>query len=235
VIVLGEDMRDRIVAKGVDPARVAIVRDGVPVPETLSPADHLAAQAVAREIRCGFPFVVLHAGNLGFYGAWETLVGAARLLEGDGVGFVFVGDGAARPQVETSAGACPAVRFLPFRPPEHVPYVLAAGDLHVVTVRRGLEGVVVPSKLYPILAAGRPVLAVAPAETDVARIVSRTGCGVIVDPDDPAALAEAIRALSRDPELVVNMGRRARAIAPAYDRVGQLQRFMEVVEEAGGK
>ncbi len=231
VIVLGEDMRDRIIAKGVDPGRVVIVRAGAALPERIPAAD----DPVAQEIRCGFPFVVLHAGNLGFYGAWDTLVRAARLLEHDGVGFVFVGDGAVKPQIEASAAGCPAVRFLPFRPPQEIPCVLAAGDIHVVTVRRGLEGVVVPSKLYPILAAGRPVLAVAPEESDVSRIVRRTGCGVAADPDSPMALAEAVRALSRDPQRVVEMGRRAREIAPSYDRVRQLEIFVQVIEEAARK
>ncbi len=229
VIVLGEDMRDRIIAKGVDPTRVVVVRDGVPIPDRVATLD----DPVAQEIRCGFPFVALHAGNLGFYGAWQTLVRAAKMLENEGVGFVFVGDGVARPQIEASAQGCPAVRFLPFRPPEQVPSVLAAGDLHVVTVRRGLEGVVVPSKLYPILAAGRPVLAVAPEQTDVARIVLRTGCGLAADPDDPAAVAEAVRILARDPQRVAHMGRRARETAATYDRVKQLQIFTQVIEEVG--
>ena len=229
VIVLGEDMRDRIVAKGVDPERVVIVRDGVAVPETVASAEH----PVAQEVRCGFRFVIVHAGNLGFYGAWDTLVGAARRLEGDGVGLVFVGDGAVKPQVEEAAAGSRAVRFLPFRPAEQVPYVLAAGDLHVVTVKPGLEGVVVPSKLYGILAAGRPVLAIAPEESDVVRIVRRTGCGVAADPREPEAVAEAVRSLARDPERIAHMGRRAREIAHEYDRVSQLEKFVQVVEEAG--
>jgi glycosyltransferase involved in cell wall biosynthesis len=227
VIVLGEDMRERIISKGVDPARVIVVRDGVPVPESVPPADH----PVAQEIRCGFPFVVLHAGNLGFSGAWETLVRAARLLENDGVGFVFVGEGAVRTQMEASARGCPAVRFLPFRPPQEVPCVLAAGDVHVVTVRRGLEGVVVPSKLYPILAAGRPVLAVAPEASDVVRIVRREGCGLAADPDDPQAVAEAVRRLQHDRSQLLNMGRRARDVAKNYDRVKQFENFTRVIEE----
>ena len=230
VIVLGEDMRDRVISKGVDPARVVIVRDAASVPENVPQADH----PVAQEVRCGFPFVVLYAGNLGFSGAWETLIRAARLLENDGVGFVFVGDGAVRSEIEASAAGCSAVRLLPFRPAEQVPYVLAAGDLHVVTVRRGLEGVVVPSKLYSILAAGRPVLAVAPEESDAARIVRRSGCGVVADPDDPSAIAEAVRALAGDPKRVAHMARRARDIAKNYDRVSQLNIFVRVIEEAGG-
>lgn len=228
VIVLGEDMRERIVAKGVDPARVAVVRDGVPIPQNLSPPDH----PVAREVRCGFPFVLLHAGNLGFYGAWETLLAAARELEPDGVGLVFVGEGAQREKLETAARGYATVRFLPFRPPEQVPQVMAAGDLQVVTVRRGLEGVVVPSKLYGILAAGQPVLAVAPEESDVARIVRRTGCGVVADPDRPGEIAAVVRGLLQRRGELAEMGRRAREAAGEFEREKHLARFLEVVEEA---
>jgi colanic acid biosynthesis glycosyl transferase WcaI len=228
VIVLGEDTRERIIAKGIDPKRVVVVRDGARWPASIPQRDH----AVIDEIRSGYRFVVMHAGNLGFYGAWDTLIKAAHMMNGDGVGFVFVGDGAMRPQVEESANACDAVRFLPFRPPDQVPYVLAAGDLHLVTIRRGLEGVVVPSKLYPILAAGRPVLALAPDESDVARVIRRSGCGIVADPDDPAAVAAAVQALARNPERVAEMSRRAVAVAPQFSLKGELRRFCEVLEGA---
>jgi putative colanic acid biosynthesis glycosyltransferase WcaI len=228
VIVLGDDMRDRIRAKGVDEKRIAVVRDGAPLADALPPADH----PVAREIRGGYRFVVLHAGNLGFYGAWETLVEAARLLENNGIGLVFVGEGAEKARVEAAARGCPAVRFLPFRPAEEIPYVLAAGDVHVITVRRELEGVVAPSKLYPILAAGRPVLAVAPEGCDIARIARRTGSGVVADPDDPAAVARAIRELAGDGARLDAMRERARAAAEEFERGRQLDLFVKAVEEA---
>jgi colanic acid biosynthesis glycosyl transferase WcaI len=227
VIVLGEDMRDRIVAKGVDPARVAISRDGVIIPETLPSPEN----SVAREIRGDFRFALVHAGNVGFYGAWQTLVSAVRMLEDEGVGLVFIGEGAMKPQVEAMAEGCRAIRFLPFRPANDVPLVLSSGDMHVVTVKRGLEGVVVPSKLYPTLAAGRPVLGVAPEETDVVRIIRRSGCGVAANPDDPASVAEAIRSVLHDREQLQTMARRAREISFSYDRVEQLKIFCETIEE----
>jgi len=229
VIVLGEDMRDRIVAKGVDSARVVISRDGITVPETLPPPDN----AVAREIRGDLRFVLVHAGNLGFYGAWQTLIAAVRMLEQEGVGLVFIGEGAMKSQVEAMATGCQAVRFLPFRPASEIPLVLSSGDMHVVTVKRGLEGVVVPSKLYPTLAAGRPVLGVTPEECDVARIIRRTGCGVVGNPDDPATVIQAIRGVLQDSEKLRNMGLRAREIANSYDRVKQLKIFTQTIEEAG--
>jgi glycosyltransferase involved in cell wall biosynthesis len=227
VIVLGEDMRDRIIGKGVDPGRIVISRDGITIPETLPSPEN----PVAREIRGDFRFVLVHAGNLGFYGAWQTLISAVRMLENEGVGLVFVGEGAMKPQVEAMAAGCRAVRFLPFRPASEVPFVLSSGDMHVVTVKRGLEGVVVPSKLYPTLAAGRPVLGLAPEESDVVRIIRRSGCGLAANPDDPNTVVEAIRGMLHDTEHIRNMALHSREIAFSYDRVKQLKIFTETLEE----
>ncbi len=228
VIVLGDDMRNRILAKGVAPERVVVVRDGTSFPVSMP----LQSDPVVQEIRSGFPFVALHAGNLGFYGAWSTLLKAAEMLRNENAALVFVGDGANRASLEASAAGSPNVRFLPFRPFEQVPHVMMAGDVHIVTIKRGLEGVVVPSKLYSILAAGRPVLAVAPDSSDAARIVTESGCGLAADPDDPAAVAKAICELRRDPARLCEMGRRARETAQKYARVNELQLFAGIIEQA---
>jgi colanic acid biosynthesis glycosyl transferase WcaI len=229
VIVLGDDMRDRILAKGVAPERVVVVRDG-----TATPPAHMPDRSdpIVQEIRHGFPFVVLHAGNLGFYGAWDTLLEAAKILRNENIGFVFIGDGANRAALESAARDAINVKFAPFRPVDEVAHVMMAGDLHIVTVKRGLEGVVVPSKLYSTLAAGRPILAVAPPESDAARIVVESGCGVAADPDDPAAVAAAIRELRAQPARLAEMGRRARETAAKYARVDELNRFVAIVEDA---
>jgi putative colanic acid biosynthesis glycosyltransferase WcaI len=228
VIVLGDDMRNRILAKGVAPERVVVVRDGTSFPASM-PAQ---SDPVVQEIRSGFPFVALHAGNLGFYGAWGTLLKAAEMLRNENAGLVFVGDGANRASLERSVADSPNVRFLPLRPFEQVPHVMMAGDVHIVTIKRGLEGVVVPSKLYSILAAGRPVLAVAPDSSDAARIVTESGCGRAADPDDPAAVAKAICELRSDPARLCEMGRRARETAEKYARVNELQLFAGIIEKA---
>lgn len=228
VIVLGDDMRDRILAKGVAPERVVVVRDGTSFPASMPEQ----SDPVVEEIRSGFPFVALHAGNLGFYGAWGTLLKAAEMLRNENAALVFVGDGANRAALETSAAGSPNVRFLPFRPLEQVPHVMMAGDVHIVTIKRGLEGVVVPSKLYSILAAGRPILAVAPDSSDAARIVTESGCGLAADPDDPAAVAAAIRELRSNPARLSEMGRRARETAQKYARVNELQLFAGTIEKA---
>jgi colanic acid biosynthesis glycosyl transferase WcaI len=232
VIVLGDDMRDRIIAKGVDPARVVVVRDGIAVPSELPSQDH----PVSREIRGEFSFVALHAGNLGFYGAWDTLLEAARLLapkdtsKTGGPGIVFVGEGAEKTRLSAQANGTRSVRFLPFRPASEIPNVLAAADVHIVTVKRGLEGVIVPSKLYGILAAGKPVLVVSAPTTDAARIISDARCGIVVDPDNASGVADSIRDLAAHPEKVSEMGQRARAIAGNYDKLSELQKFVSIIE-----
>jgi len=229
VIVLGEDMRARIIGKGVEPARVLIVRDGTEIlpPNTPLPAPD---SEVVRAIRGSFSFVLVHAGNLGFYGAWNSLVSAARLLANDGVGLVFVGDGAQRSEIEAAAAGSGNIRFLEFFPASKIPSVLAAADAHVITVKRGLEGVVVPSKMYGILAAGKPIVAVAPKETDAVSLGIRRGFAVAADPDRAAEVVSAVRGLVSNPNKLKTMGEAARAAAPDYDRVKELQKFVEIID-----
>jgi len=234
VIVLGEDMRARIIAKGVDASRVAVVRDGA---EVLPPSTPLPAPdpEVVRAIRANFSFVLLHAGNLGFYGAWDTLLMAARKLASDGVGLVFVGDGAQRAKVQAAAAGSDNIRFLDYFPSAKIPSVLAAADAHVITVKRGLEGVVVPSKMYGILAAGKPIVVVATEKTDVVSLGIPQGFAVAADPDQPAELVTAVRVLSSDVNKLRTMGEAARAAAPAYDRVNELQKFVKLIESIAVK
>jgi putative colanic acid biosynthesis glycosyltransferase WcaI len=229
VIVLGEDMKGRIAAKGVDPDRIDIVRDGVEesaTPIAAATFDREVIQAIRGESR----FVLLHAGNLGFYGAWETLLTAASELQRDGVGLVFVGDGAQRSRLQELAAGNPGVRFLPFFPSSKVSSVLAAADAHVITIKRGLEGVVVPSKMYGILAAGRPIVAVAPGETDAVTLGVREGFGCSADPDRPEEVVATVRALLADPSRVAAMGAAARSAAPRYARSAEIRKFAAILE-----
>jgi colanic acid biosynthesis glycosyl transferase WcaI len=124
------------------------------------------------------------------------------------------------------------VRFLPFFPASRIASVLAAADAHVVTIKRGLEGVIVPSKMYGILAAGKPILAVAPRESDVAKIGEARGFAISADPDDACEVADAVRQIFRDTERLRKMGEAARVAANDYDKVDELRKFVRIVEEA---
>jgi colanic acid biosynthesis glycosyl transferase WcaI len=231
VIVLGEDMKARIAAKGIAPDRIDVVRDGAETSTSPVAASDFDADVI-RAIRSDFRFALVHAGNLGFYGAWETLLAAARELQNDGVGLIFVGDGAQRSRLQQLAASSPNIRFLPFFPPSKVPSVFAAADAHVITIKRGLEGVVVPSKMYGILAAGRPILAVAPKETDAATLGARDGFGCSADPDSPEEVVSSVRALLADPSRLAAMGAAARSAAPRYARAVEISKFASIVESA---
>ena len=231
VVVLGEDMRQRILAKGVDPARVAIVRDGAEPPNT-SGEPSAFDQEVVRAIRGKARFVVLHAGNLGFYGAWETLLLGAKQFSADGIELVFVGEGAQKKRLQLAAQDTLNVRFLPFFPASKIPSVLAAADIHLITVRDGLEGVVVPSKMYDILSAGKPILAVAPASCDVVTLGQEKGFAAAADPKNPDVFADVVRALAQDQTLLQRMCEAARKAAPEYDRKKELGKLVGVIAEA---
>lgn len=231
VIVLGEDMKSRIASKGIASDRIDIVRDGAETSPSPTTASDLDADVI-RAIRADFRFVLVHAGNLGFYGAWETLLAAACELQNDGVGLVFVGDGAQKTRLQELAANCPNVCFLPFFPAKKVSSVIAAADVHIITIRRGLEGVVVPSKMYGILAAGRPILAVAPKETDAAVLAAREEFGCAADPDKPEEVVAAVRALFADPTRLAVMGAAARSAAPRYARPAEVQKFASIIESA---
>jgi colanic acid biosynthesis glycosyl transferase WcaI len=236
VIVLGEDMRARIAEKGVDRARIEVVRDGADILSPGAPQPALDSEVV-RAIRGDFQFVFLHAGNLGFYGAWETLIEAAQQLEKSdpGVGLVFVGEGAQRDRLVALADGCKSIRFLPFFPANKIPSVMAAGDVHVITVKKGLEGVVVPSKLYGTLAAGRPILAVTDVASDVSVITQKKKCGCAASPQIPVQVLSAMRAMAAggaDASGLKAMGEAARAVAPDYDRAKELQKFVKIMEGA---
>jgi len=231
IVVLGEDMRNRILAKGVNPSRVVVVRDGAEVTLADAPQPVLDPEVI-RAIRGDFRFVLLHAGNLGFYGAWDTLLAGASKLARESIGLVFVGDGAQRERLEAAAANLANVRLVPFFPGSKIPSVLAAADAHIITVKRGLEGVVVPSKMYGILAAGKPIVAVAPRECDVVAIGELKGFSVFADPDDPVGFTELVRTLSRNPEKLRSMGRAALQIAREYNRDTELQKLVQVIEAA---
>jgi colanic acid biosynthesis glycosyl transferase WcaI len=231
VVVLGEDMRRRILAKGIDSSTVVVVRDGAEIAAN-DAAIPVLDQQVINTIRGNFRFVLLHAGNLGFYGAWDTLLTGAASLAAGGIGLVFVGDGAQRHRLEAAAANIPNVRFLPFFSANKISSVLAAADAHIITIKRGLEGVVVPSKMYGILAAGKPIVAVAPHECDVVSIGEEKGFSISTGPDDPAGFAKLALQLSQNPAKLKEMAKAALAAAPEYERSAELQKLLGTIEAA---
>jgi colanic acid biosynthesis glycosyl transferase WcaI len=143
--------------------------------------------------------------------------------------FVFGGDGAGRADLVTRCQGLPNVRFIALQPLERLPALLAFADIHLLPQRAGAADLVMPSKLTGMLASGRPVVATAVAGSELANVVGGDGgpaCGLVVAPDDVAALALAVRTLAADPALRQRLGAAGRAYAQAnLDRDAVLQRF----------
>jgi glycosyltransferase involved in cell wall biosynthesis len=183
-------------------------------------------------------FVVMHSGNLGLSQSLETLVDAAALLGGvPDVRLVFQGEGVKKAQLEARAKALGLtnVMFLPFAPKTQLGESLSAADVCLVSLRRGLAGYIVPSKLYGILAAGRPFIAAVEAECEVASLARTHDCGMVIEPGDARALADAILACRADRARLAKMGANARAIATSFDRASQVARYFDVCQAAARK
>jgi colanic acid biosynthesis glycosyl transferase WcaI len=149
----------------------------------------------------------MYAGNVGFSQSLDLVLHAAETLaEQEDVVFVVNGGGSARTELERRAAGRHNVRFVDMQPKRRLPEVLAAADIHVVPLRRGLAHASVPSKTYSILAAGRPIVASVDPGTEVANLVERARAGIAVPPDDPVAFTNAITRLVAAPDKAARMG-----------------------------
>ncbi len=154
----------------------------------------------------------MYAGNVGLSQSLELLIDAARATaDRDDVVYVVNGGGSTLGELRAAAHGLPNVRFAPMQPVERLPEVLAAADVHVVPLKRGLSRSSVPSKTYSILAAGRPVLASVDQGSEVQRLVESAGAGIAVPPEEPAAFVAALRRLLDDPAQRAAMSASGRA------------------------
>lgn len=228
IVAIGRDMVQKLEREGVPKEKVVLIRnwgDGE------IPDDQVVARLRA-DLGWEGRFVVMHAGNLGLAQNPAAIVRAAAhpRMEGD-VLIVFVGDGAARLDMQRLADRLGLrnVRFLPYRPKAEAQHLMAAADMHVVSLAPGLFGCVAPSKVYGIMAAGRPFVAAVDQGSEAALLLREHRCGLRVDPDDADALAEAILAIrGGDPEA---LGRRARAaFESGYRRETTTEAYRRLLE-----
>jgi colanic acid biosynthesis glycosyl transferase WcaI len=160
-------------------------------------------------------FVLLYAGNLGLTSCLEDIVEAADLLRDDPhICFVLVGEGVKKQPLQELAQSkgLSNILFLPYQAREAFPETLAAADLSLVTLNQDSSVSSAPSKLFNLMASARPILSVSPPESELANLVSTSGCGVNVPVGQPGALADQIRLMAQQPDQMEQMGRRGRAI-----------------------
>lgn len=208
VTVLSEDMRANVAARTDVPERVRVIPNFVD-PDAVRPQP--IEGSYRREHGLVGKTVVMYAGNVGLSQALDTVIDTAAVLtyESDLV-FVIHGHGAARAGLEIRARGLPNVVFVDPVPESRLSDVLSAADIHLVPLKRGLARASVPSKIYSIFAAARPVIASVDEGSELARLVERAGAGLAVPPDDPEALAQAIARLAASSNDRREMGQAAR-------------------------
>lgn len=223
IVALGDRMARRLVEeKGAERERVVVIHNWADVEAIVpSPRDNAFSAAHGLTTR----FVVLHAGNIGQGQNLDAVIAAAELLRDQPrAQFLFIGDGTRREALlaDVARRGLANVRFLGFQPRSELRWTYASADVCLVSLKPGLSGYIVPSKLYPILAAGRPFIGDVDADSEVAMIAEEFSCGVIVANGHAEELANAIRALINDPARVAAMGVRAREAALHYSRERQV-------------
>ena len=179
--------------------------------------------------------VALYSGNMGAKQGLEVLADVARLLaqEVRQVVFVFCGNGAGRADLVARCQGLANVRFMDLQPLERLPDLLATADIHLLPQRADAADLVMPSKLTGMLASARPVVATAHPGTDLATVVQT--CGLVVPPENAAALAQAIQTLAADPALRESLGAAGYLYAQAHlDSEAVLGRFESDLRELVG-
>ena len=219
VVAIGETMRRRLEAKSVRPERLHVIPNWV---DTTAIVPQPRDNDWARERGLVDRFVVMHSGNIGHAQDLATLIRAgASLQDLDRLAVLLIGFGARHAEYVALVRELGAdnVSFVDYQERATLPFSLASADLHFVGLARGLSGYVVPSRLYGVLAASRPVLVAADEDSETARLTRRIGCGIVVPPGRPDLVAAEIR----------------RAAAGEYDlaEMGRLGR--EWVEAEGGR
>ena len=212
VVVLGPYMADRIASKGVRRDRLATIpvwsrRDEIyPLPRE--------GHELRASLGLADKFVAMYSGNLGLAHSFAEVIEAARRLKDrDDLVFLFVGGGPRLAEVRAAkeAEGLDNIRLMDYFPREQLHASLSVADVHLITMRSEMTGVVVPGKLYGAMASGRPTLFVGPDHCESADTIRDADCGLTVRLGDADGLVEALSHLIADPEQAAELGQRGRA------------------------
>ena len=210
-VVIGASMKRLLIDAGISTSKVQIIHNWADE-DSIHP---ISSEISSLRIKWGLAdkYVVGYSGNMGRAHEFETLLDAAEmLLSNTQVFFLFIGGGAQRAFIESEVArrALVNVRFYPYQPRSDLAESLSAPDLHIVSLRPALEGLIVPSKYYGIAAAGRPILFIGSQSGEIAQLISASSSGAAVDIGDAKKVAEFIERLASNHGIGTQMGENAR-------------------------
>lgn len=239
IVVLGSCMLDRLASKPwcLNTDNVRVIPNWADC-QSIQPEQSQENKFRQRE-GLADKFVVMHSGNMGLTQRLEVLVEATRSKHWPGNALLLlVGDGVARAKLMSMVSGDPEanVRFLPYQPRNELSTSLSAADLHVVSMHERITGCLCPSKLYGILAAGKPVLAVSAKDTELYRTVDEHELGWCCEPGDADKIALAVAQAQQDPEAITSASQNARILAcEEFDQTRVLMQFKDMLQCLLGK
>lgn len=218
VVTVGRCMQQRLVARGYPQQRTRVIPNWAPA--SVHPVPH-GENAFRATHNLQDAFVVMYSGNMGLAHPFDAVLKAATHLQDtvpDAV-IAFVGEGPRKRHLQTISRerGLDNVRFFPYQPFETLAHSLSAADVHLVTMQPELEGLVVPSKLYGVLAAGRPALFLGPAGSEAAHVLREHHCGTVLPEPTGQTLARKIETWYAQSDRRAAAGRRARAVVTDAD------------------
>ncbi|HEY70214.1 MAG TPA: glycosyltransferase family 4 protein [Anaerolineae bacterium] len=234
IVVIADGFKENIVGKGVPEEKVHVVPNWAD-PDEIQPGPK--DNPFRRQVGVGDRFTLSYSGSLSYNTNLDPVLDAAELLADEDFSFVIVGDGVKKVELERRAQELGLnnLQFLPFQPLERYPQVLAASDMNLVTLNQQAAMASVPSKMFKMMASGRPVLAITMEGNEVHRLIHDSDCGLTVPPDDPVKLAEALRYAASHPEEMERMGRNARTyLMEKHARRDCVGRIEAILKKVGG-
>jgi len=208
--VISDGFRQNLLRKGVPECKLHVVPNWADSREIRpGPKDN----AFRASLSVGEQFTVVYAGGITHNSSLEVMIEAARLLRNEPFQFFLIGDGIQKPVLQELVRNYHlegTVHFLDFQPWDHYPEVLAASDVQVVTLNLKATNLSLPSKVFKIMAGGRPILAAARGNSDLCRLLQVADCGMCVDPNDPISFSGALRLLASDSTELERMGKNSR-------------------------
>lgn len=230
IVVLGRDMGELAARKlSRDADKVVLIPNWAAGEVHPSPK---AGNELLHRLGLGDAFVIQYAGNMGRTHGLETLVGAARRLAARPVHWLFIGSGAKKAWLVEQAVATPNLTVLDSLPRSDRNLFLNACDVAIISFVPGMAGVSVPSRMYDIMAAGKPIIAVADPESELARVVTEEQIGWVVAPDDVGGLCAVVDSIYAQPHLVAEYGARARTAAlEKYQLAHAIAKYSSLLQE----
>ena len=216
-VVVGDRMGEYLVSHGIARNRIQVIHNWSDDDQISSVTN--SDNSLRREWGLSNKFVVGYSGNLGRAHEFDTVLAAAeKLRDNPRIVFVFIGAGHRIDELARQVkarGLSSTFRFFPYQDRELLKYSLCVPDIHWISLNPAVEGLIVPSKFYGIAAAGRPTIAITARDGEIARLVDQYQCGIVIEPGDADALAQALTRLSTDTASIPAMGLRARAMLDA--------------------